>query len=339
MHKKLLCLTFTACLIVFPAVVRSQDADEEQFPYAWSHDGQLLAVGSSQGFQLYRPGEPPLVFPSEERIVSLALNEDASLVASSENNRLVHIWDTHSGDIIASWGEEGMGHANDLYFLPEQDVLAINFYSAYELFYGDAPLTTGFYLWHFHTEQVSHVVSYRVIHDLENMSLNSDRTLIAATYRQSQQGSGLPIAIMNVETGEMIGEFYEITRPYLYFQFSPTDPNRLASVSGNGIVRLWEVHNMPQSLPLTTLYNVVSTAAFSPDGTHLATGGTDGKVRVWEIETGALLEVYPDQPADIAHLRFASDTDLLAFGNPNTHALVWNAKTLEIIAAYDVEID
>jgi WD40 repeat protein len=59
----------------------------------------------------------------------------------------------------------------------------------------------------------------------------------------------------------------------------------------------------------------ITAAAFSPDGSQLATSGQDRAIRMWDIETGDLLLSLTDQTATVTDLAFSPDgTRLYAAG-------------------------
>jgi WD40 repeat protein len=56
----------------------------------------------------------------------------------------------------------------------------------------------------------------------------------------------------------------------------------------------------------------LSDVAFSTDGTQLATAGSDGEVRIWDVESGRLLQTLSGHPAAVSSVSFNDDGSQLA---------------------------
>ncbi|MFH2001804.1 MAG: hypothetical protein ABIK28_19125 [Planctomycetota bacterium] len=73
---------------------------------------------------------------------------------------------------------------------------------------------------------------------------------------------------------------------------------------------------------------VVSSTVFSPDGKHLATGGEDGEIGVWDVETGDALWTGKRSGAnEIYSLCFTSDGRRILSGCRLNSIGVWDAQT------------
>lgn len=72
-----------------------------------------------------------------------------------------------------------------------------------------------------------------------------------------------------------------------------------------------------------------SCASISPDGTRLVTGGSDQKVRVWDLVTGGQLLVLDDSVYAVAGVHFVDDGNrviaLLHRWNAPSYIHVWSA--------------
>jgi WD40 repeat protein len=69
---------------------------------------------------------------------------------------------------------------------------------------------------------------------------------------------------------------------------------------------------VPQMVLQAGHEGAVKTVALAPDAKHIASGGEDGTVRLWDGQSGALLAAWPTHQGDVASLQFAPRGDLLA---------------------------
>jgi WD40 repeat protein len=79
--------------------------------------------------------------------------------------------------------------------------------------------------------------------------------------------------------------------------FSPSSRGpTLAMARGDGIVSLWDVARRRELGTLRTRGATLQVVAFSPDGRRLATGGTDGALRLWDLTQVLPSDPFPGPP-------------------------------------------
>lgn len=83
-----------------------------------------------------------------------------------------------------------------------------------------------------------------------------------------------------------------------------------------------------------------SSVAFSPDGQWLASGCTDGIVRLWEITTGTVQMIHTlRHTAFVSSVAFSSDSTLLAAGAYDGTVKVWNMVTRQTVTTLSGHTD
>ncbi|EGG24451.1 WD40 repeat-containing protein [Cavenderia fasciculata] len=75
------------------------------------------------------------------------------------------------------------------------------------------------------------------------------------------------------------------TEAVLNSAFSP-DGSGLASVGGDGTLRIWDLNTQTPIFTCKGHTNWVLQVSWSPDGKKIATGGMEGEIRIWNPKTG-----------------------------------------------------
>jgi WD domain, G-beta repeat/NB-ARC domain len=98
-----------------------------------------------------------------------------------------------------------------------------------------------------------------------------------------------------------------------------------AAAGRRGEVRLWREAGQTLHLVWPAHTDIVTSLAFSPDERLLASGSTDGSVKLWDVESGAAL--WSDWQTRITLcLAFAPNGGLLASGGLDATVRLWNPK-------------
>jgi hypothetical protein len=150
-------------------------------------------------------------------------------------------------------------------------------------------------------------------------SLAAWRSHPSANARYSMLAAGSGVGVAGV-IGHMVDVFSVM--------FSP-DGKTLASGSGDGSVRLWDVATQRLAgSPLTGRTDGVNSVAFSPDGKTLASGSGDDSVRLWDVVAqrlaGSPLSGHTEVVTSVA---FSPDGKTLASGSFDGSVRLWDVTT------------
>ena len=104
----------------------------------------------------------------------------------------------------------------------------------------------------------------------------------------------------------------------------PTDATQvlLASASEGGRIWLWR-RDGTLLRTLTGPAGWIHSVAFSPDGATLASGASDGTVRLWRVADGALLRTSKGHTGRVWSVAFSPDGTTLASGSGDTTVRLW----------------
>jgi len=92
--------------------------------------------------------------------------------------------------------------------------------------------------------------------------------------------------------------------------FSPVDDTLLATCSEDATCRLWDVVEGQELFCLREHTDAIYSVRFSPDGTHLLTSGSDGKIIIWDLRSLTLNEPETTTRAVVQTIEVGTD----AFG-------------------------
>ena len=103
-----------------------------------------------------------------------------------------------------------------------------------------------------------------------------------------------------------------------------------------------ELKNRPQYSLLGTLSGhawAVLTVAFSPDGKVLATGSEDNTIKLWEVNTGKMIDTLSGHSWSVVALAFSTDGEMLVSGSWDKTVKLWMVHTKKEIMTLFGHVD
>ena len=305
-----------------PLAVTLTGAQAEVSSVAFSRDSRILAAGSwDKTIRLWDTSTwkeigIPLAGHTD-KVTVLAFSPTGMLLASGSSDKNIRLWDMSKMDMK---GEILSGHTGSIVtmaFSPDGRWLA------------SGAAGNELILWDIKTRQIVNKMNFannaaNISHDVNSVGFSADSQTLYFSLGDAKidrvqvndQGAGSDIQTF------AWSELWSINKLLV-----GANPNGKNVVVINGVyVRLYDpALKAVQGLPLFGHQDLVTGAAFSPDGSLLATGSQDLTVRLWDTESRLLI----GQPLVagkkwVSSVAISPDGKWLAAGTGDWTAVVWD---------------
>lgn len=286
------------------------------FSVAFSPDGKTVASSSKESVRLWNThGEKQLrSVITHTAILGAVFSPDGKTLASGNEDNTVRLWDMESGKPLTTLiGHKGK--VSQVTFSPDGKTLASM---------GDDTVR----LWDAKTGEHLRALSESKYYSI---AFSPDGETLATEHQ------GATVHLWNTKTSELRYTFTKEEHWGIGMAFGP-DGRLLALLQDKDRNRsLWDIKagELIYSLTVPATKRNQWEAAFSPDGSVLATGMVDktpiGKrddiVWLWNTTTGEHIRTLTGHLSTITCVAFSPDGKTLASGSEDETVLIWDLKT------------
>ena len=237
-------------------------------------------------------------------VYAIAVCPDASVIASSGEDRMIYLWDRHSGEVSTTL-EAGRLPVKYLTFSSDGRYLL----GAGGPEIREWDLSDG--SWKVYRKHVTHVY---------NLDFNQDDSQFLSTSLRNS------FYLWDRAEGKVIHDFEAHSKTVLTAAFSP-DNRWIASGSLDQQVIIWDA---VRRIPVHTLSahggNIFSLD-FSPDSKLLASCSMDENIKIWDVDTGRIRKLLTGHQYAVVFVRFSPDARYLVSASYDGTAKLWEVAT------------
>lgn len=256
----------------------------------FSPSGRHIATANQEGHvNLWdvETGKSCLTITHDKPVNSLVFSADGSSLSTGSADGIVNIWCVESGKNIASL--TALGFVSTLQYLSNGDFLIET----------DAAVQ----IWSVHKQCMA-----TLLHPMDNwgwhhVNFSPDGQVLAG---MDQNGT---ITSWDMGAGELLRTLKRFHEHHMELAFSE-EGSCVGLTATEDTVTLWDA----ESLIILTPGHDVTAATVSPNGRFVATGGRDGDIKLWQVETQQCVQTLSGHIGQINSIMFSPDGTLLISG-------------------------
>ncbi|HEY9751337.1 MAG TPA: WD40 repeat domain-containing protein [Coleofasciculaceae cyanobacterium] len=161
-------------------------------------------------------------------------------------------------------------------------------------------------------------------HDISSVAISPDGQFLASSSLNNPKSN---VRIWNLQTGKLLHDRLGHQKSVRFVAMDGL--GRIVSCSGDK-VKIWDIKTGDRLLTLSHLGSV-TTMAISPDSGILATGSSDGKIRLWNAQTGDPIRKLRGHTGAVNSLRFGPDGETLISASSDQLIRIWHLATGDLI--------
>ncbi|MGD1807254.1 S-layer homology domain-containing protein [Dapis sp. BLCC M126] len=259
--------------VLAPRLVRSlsNQQPDSSLPVVISFNGKILASSRGKDIQLWNLESSKLLDTLSSHtanVHSVAISPDGKTLASGSADGTVKLWDIPTGEMLTSFLHSGI-------------VTAVGFTADGRAVVG-CSAERGIKLWNIYTGRLLHT-----------MNATQPIAFGANGLRMATSGGPRYIRLWNVAQGQLLKNLSipstNNNQRIEAIAFSQDGQTIAHAMRGENQILVWDVETWEVRHTLEKHSQAIKAIAISPDGNILASSSEDGKINLWDIDSGKLL--------------------------------------------------
>lgn len=157
------------------------------------------------------------------------------------------------------------------------------------------------------------------------LALSPDGRYVISVEHDANSGAARGVRVHDLETGSRLTDLEVHAKSGV---FGP-ESRRVLTVSGDGILRVWEVKTGRELVEIDGRPGLITAAIFSPCGRHILAGTRDGAVKMWDSQKGKQLQPVRHHGYTVTALAFSPDGFRFAASGRHGPTKIWETHTEE----------